>query len=339
MGWVAKAYVPAAASTAAIIGIVVPPMASSALPGDHLRHEYRYQGCARRPGADPVVDVRDRGATPNDATDDTAPIQAAIDAVAGTGGTVFVPDGTYWVDAVGQRLQLRSRMTLSLARGAILKARPNRAEGYAVVTVSGASDVTVTGGTLEGDRHQHAGTAGEWGMGIRIDGGSQRVTVSGVTAKLMWGDGFYVHGARDVRLCSVTADRNRRQGLSVIEVDGLEVAHSVFKNTAGTRPGSGIDLEPDRASEAITNVRIRDSHFVDNVGPGLLIDGGKGPVSHIEITNNTFAGNPRSIKLKHDPHVAAHCGNEIVSQESAWGDISALAEAVAYAVTPNACDH
>ena len=29
-------------------------------------------------------------------------------------------------------------------------------------------------------------------MGIRIDDGSEHIIISGVTAKKMWGDGFYV---------------------------------------------------------------------------------------------------------------------------------------------------
>jgi hypothetical protein len=56
----------------------------------------------------------------------------------------------------------------------------------------------------------------------------------------MWGDGFYVSDASNVTFCGVT--RNRRQGLSVIEADGLVVLNSVFQNTGGTRPGAGIDF-------------------------------------------------------------------------------------------------
>jgi len=35
--------------------------------------------------------------------------------------------------------------------------------------ISGVSNVTVTGGTLEGDRKEHKGESSEWGFGIRID--------------------------------------------------------------------------------------------------------------------------------------------------------------------------
>jgi hypothetical protein len=42
-------------------------------------------------------------------------------------------------------------------------------------------------------------------MGIFIGPDASRVTVVAVTAKDMWGDGFYVGGATDVAFCSVVA--------------------------------------------------------------------------------------------------------------------------------------
>ncbi len=328
MAFTEKMRAPGVILGAALLGACLIPAEALSQPGA--------PGCVRAPNSALVVNVRDKGATPDDLSDDTAAIQAAIEEIAGTGGTVLVPDGTYLVDAVGQnRLRLGSRMTLSLSARATLKALPNTAEQYAVLTIAGASDVAVVGGTLEGDRETHLGSTGEWGMGIHIGGGAQRITISGVTSRKMWGDGFYVQGAKAVLLCSVTADQNRRQGLSVIEVDGLIVTDSVFRNTRGTAPSSGIDLEPDVAAQEITNVRILNSQFLDNIGAGLLVDGGKGPISNVEITNNVFAGNPRAIKVKHTG--AERCGNEIVSLSNAWTDFSAFVEAVKFAVVRNDC--
>lgn len=263
-------------------------------------------GCANAPTSSRVVNVKDKGATPDDRTDDTAAIQTAIDEIAGTGGTVFVPDGTYMVNAEARNwLTLKSDMTLKLSTGATLRAIPTRRSYYAILSIAGVSNVAVVGGTLEGEREGHLGKSGEWGVGIRIDRGAHHITVREVTAKKMWGDGFYVQGAADVALCSITADDNRRQGLSIIDVDGLVVTSSVFTNTRGTRPSSGIDLEPDRASQRITNVRIQNSEFLGNAGAGILIDGGKGPVADVEIINNAFAGNARPIKIKHAPALAS----------------------------------
>jgi hypothetical protein len=215
------------------------------------------QGCAGTPTASLVVNVKDMGASGEGRADDTVPLQAAIDKMAGTGGTVFVPDGTYMVNVVGKkRLVLRSNMTLKLSDGAKLKAIPNDSARYSVLAVLGISNVTVVGGTLEGERKQHTGKSGEWGKGIYIGRGAKRITISDLTSKNMWGDGFYVRGASDVKFCLVTAENNRRQGLSIIEADGVEVTHSIFKGTRGSRPSADIDLEPDKATQKIANVRI-----------------------------------------------------------------------------------
>ena len=204
-----------------------------------------------------------------------------------------------------------------MSKGATLKAIPNSSRHYSILTISGASNATVVGGTLAGDRHEHAGQTGEWGMGIRIDRGSRHITISHVVSKNMWGDGFYVDDAKDVKFCSVTADNNRRQGLSIIGVDGLFVTDSVFKNTRGTRPSAGIDLEPDKTAQKIKNVRIQNSKFLDNAHVGILVTGGIAPLAKIEITNNLFSGN-RPIKIKNVRSVRglAICRNRQVRDQS-----------------------
>jgi polygalacturonase len=214
------------------------------------------QACVTAPKSSLVVNVKDKGAKGDGQTEDTAAIQAAIDEVGGTEGTVLVPKGTYMVDAVDkkQRLSLRGDMTLKLADGATLNAIPNDSRKYSVLSISGASNVTVVGGTLEGDRAEHRDNEGEAGMGIRIEHDANNVTISGVTSRKMWGDGFYVEGATDAKFCGVTAASNRRQGLSIVEANGVLVTNSVFSNTRGTRPSAGVNLEPD-------NTRKRSSMF------------------------------------------------------------------------------
>jgi hypothetical protein len=218
-----------------------------------LRNERAPEVCA--PCSDVVVNVKDK--VPWATAAMTRPPSAAIDAVAGTRGTVLVPDGVYMVGAVEKNLRLKSDMTLKLAGGAVLKAIPNDVTHYAILTISGVSNVWVTGGTLEGERNEHRGKSGEWGMGIHIKDGAKNITIAGLASKKMWGDGFYVQDAEDVRFCGVTADANRRQGLSIIHADGLLVLNSTFKNTHGTRPSAGIDLEPDKEWQKIANIASR----------------------------------------------------------------------------------
>jgi polygalacturonase len=296
------------------------------------------ENCASPPASDVVVNVKDKGAVGDGHADDTAAIQAAIDAVAGTRGTVLVPDGVYMVNAVEKNLNLKSDMTLKLAGGAVLKAIPNEETRYAVLTISGVSNVWVTGGTLEGERNEHRGKSGEWGMGIHIEHGAKNITIAGLTSKKMWGDGFYVQDAEDVRFCGVTADANRRQGLSIIHADGLLVLNSTFKNTHGTRPSAGIDLEPDKDWQKIANVRIENSKFFDNAGGGIMVAGKKARVSKVEMTRNTFRGN-RPFVVENAPGVAAAiCGNRQTSvQAETSGGFNAYAEPTEIVALQNDC--
>jgi len=300
------------------------------------------QGCVVAPTSPLVVNVRDKGAKGDGRTDDTVSIQAAIDEVGGTGGTVLVPGGTYMVEVVDRqrRVTLKSDMTLKLANDAVLKAFPNDSRKYAVLSITDVSNVTVVGGTLEGDRAEHKGKDGEAGMGIRISHGAKRITVSGVTARKMWGDGFYVEGAKDTKFCDVIADNNRRQGLSIIEASGVLVTDSMFKNTHGTRPSAGIDLEPDEASQKIVNVRIQNSKFIDNAGPGIQIAGKRGAVAKVELARNMFRGN-RPILVENAPAVLASaiCDNrQVTSQTARQEGPYAFADTVDVVVHQNDCE-
>jgi hypothetical protein len=320
-------------AVASLLAAASPPRLASTATG---------QGCAVAPRSPLVVNVKDKGAHGDGKTDDTASIQAAIDAVVGTGGTVLVPDGVYMIDAAAKpRLSLKDNMTLKLADGATLKAIPNDQKKSSVLMISGVSDVTVTGGTLEGERDRHKGKgSGGWGMGIHISHGAKNIVIAGVTSRKMWGDGFYVSDATDVSFCGVTADQNRRQGLSVIDADRLLVINSVFRNTGGTRPGAGIDFEPDERDQTITGVTIENSKFIDNAGPGILIAGKKGNVSNIELTRNLFKGN-RPILVEDAPEVLASsiCNNRQVTSEAApSGGLNAYADPIKVMVHQNDCE-
>ncbi|KAB2941435.1 MAG: right-handed parallel beta-helix repeat-containing protein [Hyphomicrobium sp.] len=299
-------------------------------------------GCAKAPASPLVVNVRDKGVRGDGRTDDTEAFQAAINEVAGTGGTLFVPDGTYMLDATRQpRLSLGRDMTLRLSPGATLKVIPNSATHHDLLTISGVSNVIVEGGTLEGDRERHLEKRGESGYGIHIRDGAAHVTIRSVTSKKMWGDGFFVDNAKDVSFCGVTADYNRRQGLSVIEADGLLVANSVFSNTRGTAPMAGIDLEPNLDEELIKNVRIVSSKFLNNRGAGVLIAGRKGTrnISDVEISRNLFTG-VLPIKIKYAPGVldTAICRNrQIAPRTEPTGGLSAFAEPAEQVVLQSEC--
>ena len=252
--------------------------------------------CAPTPTSSRSVSVKEApyGAKGDGLADDTAAIQKAVDAMAGTGGTVTVPPGTYLVDAVTS-LHLRSGLTFAMDPGAILKAIPNSSSNYTILRLSGVSNVHVVGGTLLGDRGAHTGSGGEQGMGLRITGNAQHITVAGVTARECWGDGFTIAGASDVVLCQVLADHNRRQGLSITGGNGVVVRDSTFTNSRGTIPEDGLDIEPN-AGETVANVLITGCTFADNAGDGIengvpISATGQAFIFNVVIDGNTLSGN------------------------------------------------
>jgi pectate lyase-like protein/parallel beta helix pectate lyase-like protein len=274
-----------------------------------------FDGCSVKPSSSLVVNVRDRGAKGDGKTNDTAAIQRAITEVTGTGGTVFIPNGVYMVEAVGKSLRLGSKMTLRMADNAMLKVIPNREKRYSTLTIRKVSDVTVIGGTLFGDRREHKSKQGEHGMGLWIGPEARRIAVVGLTSRNMWGDGFYVSGAADIAFCSVSAINNRRQGLSIIDAKRVLVTDSVFRDTRGTRPSAGIDMEPDKPTQRISNIRIERSKFINNEGDGIVVAGHKAIVENVEIRNNLFDGNDQPILVENARGVRSRdiCDNRVVS--------------------------
>ncbi len=251
--------------------------------------------CVPAPRSTLVVNVRDgrMGAQGDGINDDTQAIQRAVDVVAGTGGTVSVPKGIYLVNALVS-VRLKSDMTLALAPGAVLKAIPNGSAHSAILLVSKAERVTITGGTLLGERAGHTGQGGEWGHGLSL-AQARQVVVAGVTARECWGDGFYVSSSHEVTFCGVIADHNRRQGMSITSGKGIVVRDSTFRNTGGTLPEDGLDIEPN-AGDTVDNVLITGCTFVGNAGTGLQIGvphahTGRAWIFHVVVDGNTSTGN------------------------------------------------
>lgn len=244
---------------------------------------------------EPVFNILSYGAVAG--TDCTSSIQSAMNAAAGTGGTVLIPDGTYKIDAL-TRLRPQSNSTIHLEPNAILEALPNNQTGYAIVYVIEASDVTIQGGTIKGERDSHTGSGGEWGMGISIIN-SQNITVRNITTRDCWGDGFYVgDNSTNLTFTNVVADRNRRQGMSIVCGNNINITNSTFKNTYGTLPEAGIDLEPN-VGEEVRNVQVSNCTFENNAGNGFqtgvpIANSGVAFTSNVTLENCTLTGNGKT---------------------------------------------
>jgi polygalacturonase len=226
-------------------------MAGTGLPG--IASASAYVPPTRKRGST-TRNVKNYGAVGNGSHDDTAAIQAAINSLPSTGGTIYVPAGTYMINAV-RSVKLRSLMHLKLDAGAKLVAIPTSSDVYNVVLADVVHDVEISGGQILGERDHHKGTGGESGHCVRIRG-SSAVTIRDVRLANGWGDGLCVGPkpryqktfiySSDVAVANIVCTNNRRNGMSIGNVLGIKVYDSEFSYTHGTAPQCGIDIEPDK---------------------------------------------------------------------------------------------
>lgn len=240
------------------------------------------------------INVRNTGARGDGVHDDTAGIQAAINALPSSGGTVFVPAGTYRINAL-KSINLRSHTRLKMDPLAQLVAIPNNQTRSYVIKAWRVNNVEVVGGKIVGERARHIGTSGEWGMGLDIRA-SSKVFAHDLKISSCWGDGVYIGAigpagsavpSSDITLNHVTSSGNRRQGLSVGPVQRVYVLNSAFLNTSGTMPQSGIDIEPQTQGPSRT-IRIEKTTLAGNAGNGLVMHGN---IAGVVVASNTIKKN------------------------------------------------
>jgi len=224
------------------------------------------------------VNVKDYGAKGDGVTDDTQAIQAALD-----NGNIFFPAGIYMVngndpDGISsqgrQGVRVPSNRVITWLDGAEVHVIPNAEDGYNAFLVHEENNILFTSPNIKGERDDHTGTTGEWGMGIEISS-STNVKIESPFIRNCWGDGIYIGQVNapceNITINNGIFDNNRRQGLSVISVNGLHCENSIFKNTNGTGPGAGVDIEPNANSAILDNIAFIDCKFMDNEGSGFLI--------------------------------------------------------------------
>lgn len=218
--------------------------------------------------------VKDYGAKGDGVSDDTTAFQEAVDRIyMQGGGTVYIPDGIYLISP-DISIELKDKTRLSMASLAVLKAKPSARENYAVIKILDADNVEIVGGKIIGERDEHLGITGEWGMGIEIKG-SSNVSIADISVSDCWGDGIYVGSTSKQKYCENISierfelDNNRRQGITVISARNLTIRDGTIANTHGTRPEAGIDLEPNDFDEFMQNILIENTKTINNAGYGI----------------------------------------------------------------------
>lgn len=269
-------------------------------------------------------------------TDVTEEIQGYLDEIKNAGGGVlYIPTGNYMIKVTSATteeeatipwqskdgLKIGSNTTLLFADGAKFTAIPNASWNYVMLNIDRASYVNIIGAELVGDRDKHdpkytkswRGTPnydGETGWGI-ITVGAHNVNIIHNYIHDFWGDAIDLYGDKtsgnntNINIQYNLIDNNRRQGISIENVDGATVDHNLIENTHGTAPQVGIDIEPsdfaDLTMRVANNVTVTNNYFKDNNSAGLMtyalnasaegFENGPATIENLIVKNNTFDGN------------------------------------------------
>lgn len=174
-----------------------------------------------------------------------------------TNGTLIIPQGNYLLRVkkmsgtcliIGDNMELVIDGTLQLA--------PNDFKSCDVIRVVGRNVKIHGKGSIIGDRYEHTGNEGEWGMGIRLKG-SDNVTISGFTIADCWGDCIYIGGgSKNTMISDCLLRGSRRQGISITRADSVTISHCRIADISGTNPQYAIDIEPNEGC-VVDNVLIQ----------------------------------------------------------------------------------
>lgn len=204
-------------------------------------------------------------------SDDTRAFNEAVSQLDDQCNVLYVPAGIYQIDAETS-IKLRSNMKLILSPDAVLKAINNSSRNYNIVCIDHVSNVTISGGQIQGERYGHDGSGGEWGMGIGVYDG-RNINISNVKISDCWGDGIYLGsrnennreaGCSGITISDCELFNNRRNNLSIVCADDVTIEGSVFRDANGTAPQYGIDIETNNSANPCERIKILDSVFEGN---------------------------------------------------------------------------
>lgn len=203
------------------------------------------------------IDVRTTGATANDGTDDTAAIQAAVDAAAETGGGVWIPTGTF---VIADLLRL-SNVSL---RGAgpwysVLAGRDNHGGLYAMGTGVTIADLMIAGDVRSrNDAQFDSGVEGNFGQGslvqnvwiehtktgVWVDAGTDGLLATGLRVRDTFADGVHLHGTVTDARVEQTSVRNTGDDAMAMWSLGGGVTRGVFAHNTIQSPllGNGAAI-------------------------------------------------------------------------------------------------
>jgi hypothetical protein len=245
-------------------------------------------GCAFCKNADATDYV-----VPFNATDSTSNLQNLINANYGTSGNPArlilnnQPGNAPWI--LGPIDLSKPYQTIVLAGGCFVQAKSGAyTSSTACLFKIKADNVSIEGYANGVDRSAGVATLemlpaeypsnSEWRNAVQI-GGRSNITIKGIDIKNTGGDGIYIGNtnpgplgyAYNVEVSDVEIDGANRNGITIIDAVNLLIQNCVVKNTVGTSPKAGIDIEPNSITDRLDNIDVVSCTFMDNGGANITV--------------------------------------------------------------------
>jgi hypothetical protein len=145
------------------------------------------------------------------------------------------------------------------------------------VTIKGSSNTTSKLAMRKSDYQDSSKyTASEFRHVLNVRG-VDNFTAKDLQLSTSGGDGIIITESSTRSYCSnVLLDRidsafNHRQGFSLISAENFTANDCIFRNTSGTIPEAGIDIEPFNDTHRLKNVKFNRCQFNDNRGDNINV--------------------------------------------------------------------
>lgn len=216
-----------------------------------------------------ATDYLPKGFVKDGTKDYTSFIQLALNSTK----FLLMPDFPVLINDKG--LDIQSDQIILFQHNSKLKLEASSKTNYEILRIKNKRNIKIYSPVIEGDRDIHLTNIGEWGMGISIVSSSNILIVDLHVSKC-WGDGIYIGQDSQINNNIVlkygVVDNNRRNGISVISVNGLDISNFVVSNSNGTNPQAGLDFEPNSIKEDLKSINISDSYFFNNKRFGIIVN-------------------------------------------------------------------